>query len=300
MNVTSRDGTPIAFDVQGDGPALILVDGALTTRRSESRPELLALLAPQFTVYSYDRRGRGESGDTRPYAVDREIDDIDALIVRAGGRAYLNGHSSGACLALEAARALGGRKVAGVGAYEAPWNDDPARQGPWSAYLRELAETLRDGRRGDAVALFMEFLGTPAEQIAGMRGSPHWSNFEAIAPTLAYDHAAVMGPRTAVPREMLAGVTAPVLALCGSASFPFMCATARTISEAVPHGRSANARRADARRAASRPGARADRLLRRGAGKAGGLRGSAYAASTSPLSFSTASTRQMKSRNAFM
>ena len=164
-------------------------------RRVEA--ELTALLAPHFTVYSYDRRGRGESGDTQPYAVDREIDDIDALITHAGGRAYLSGHSSGACLALDAARALGGEKVARVGAYEPPWNDDPAVEQAWSAYLRGLAEALESGRRGDAVALFMEYLGTPAEQIAGMRRSPFWSSFEAIAPTLAYDHAQIIGPSMA-------------------------------------------------------------------------------------------------------
>ncbi len=236
MNVTSQDGTTIAFDVQGDGPALVLVDGALTTRRSESRPELVALLAPHFTVYSYDRRGRGESGDTQPYAIAREIDDIDALIEHAGGRAYLSGHSSGACLALAAARTLGGDKVARVGAYEPPWNDDPAVQQAWSAYLSGLAEALENGRHGDAVALFMEYVGTPAEQIAGMRRSPNWSSFEAIAPTLAYDHAAIIGPSMAVPRQKLADVTVPVLAMCGSASLPFMCATARTTSEAVRQG----------------------------------------------------------------
>src|SRR5438477_29188 len=122
--VRSKDGTRIAFDKLGDGPAVILVDGAMGTRSSGSKPELAKLLAQHFTVYSYDRRGRGDSGDTQPYAVDREIEDIDALIDAAGGSACLHGHSSGGCLALEAAVKLGDR-VKKLAIYEAPYNDDP-------------------------------------------------------------------------------------------------------------------------------------------------------------------------------
>src|SRR5947208_13744578 len=103
----SKDGTTIAFDEQGDGPALILVDGAMCTRSSGSKPELAKLLAQHFTVYSYDRRGRGASGDTKPYAVEREIEDIDALIDEAGGTAFVYGHSSGGGLALDATITLG-------------------------------------------------------------------------------------------------------------------------------------------------------------------------------------------------
>jgi pimeloyl-ACP methyl ester carboxylesterase len=233
--VTSRDGTAIAYETGGDGPALILVDGALSTSRNESKPELVASLAPRFTVYNYDRRGRGGSGDTQPYAVAREVEDIDALIEHAGGKAFLFGHSSGGCLALGAAGALGD-KVAGVAVYEAPWNDDLAIRKAWGEYLRDLGEALADGRRGDAVALFMRYLGTPPEQIAAMREAPFWPSFEAIAPTLAYDHSEIMGPTMAVPKDELAGVEAPVLAVCGDASPAFMCATAHTIAQTVRHG----------------------------------------------------------------
>jgi pimeloyl-ACP methyl ester carboxylesterase len=235
--VTSRDGTTIAYEAAGDGPALILVDGALSTSRGESKPELVACLAPRFTVHNYDRRGRGESGDTQPYAVAREIEDIDALIERAGGRAFLFGHSSGGCLALEAAGALGDR-VARVAVYEAPWNDDPAIQKAWADYLSDLGEALASGRRGDAVALFMRYLGTPPDQIAAMRAAPFWPDLEAIAPTLAYDHREIMGATTAVPNEELAGVEVPVLAICGDASPAFMCATAHTIGRTARHGES--------------------------------------------------------------
>ena len=233
--VTSKDGTSIAYEATGDGPALILVDGALSTSRGESKPELVALLAPRFTVYNYDRRGRGESGDTLPFAVEREIEDIDALIEHAGGEALLFGHSSGGCLALEAASALGD-KVAKVAVYEAPWNDDPAAQKAWGDYLRALSEALASGRRGDAVALFMQYVGTPPEQVAAMREAPFWPSFEAIAPTLAYDHSEIMGSTAAVPMKQLAKVEVPVLAICGDASPTFMCTTAQTISRAVEHG----------------------------------------------------------------
>ena len=237
MNVTSKDGTTIACDVQGEGPALILVDGATMTRRGESKPELVALLAPRFTVYSYDRRGRGDSDDTLPYSVDREIDDIDALIARAGGKACLYGMSSGACLALEAARTLGPDRIVKVVSYEAPWNDEPAAQDAWRAYRRDLAEALASGRRGDAIALFMAYVGAPAQQVAAMRETPFWAGLEKVAPTLAYDAEAV-GATQAVPTGRLAGVTAPVLAVCGSSSPRFMCETARTISQAVRDGQS--------------------------------------------------------------
>src|SRR5947208_13088614 len=125
--VTSKDGTRIAYDKIGHGPAVILVAGALCSRSFWSGPELAKLLARSFTVYNYDRRGCGDSGDTKPYALEREIEDIEALIDEAGGWAYLYGHSSGAALALEAAFRLG-NKVKKLAMYEAPYNDDAEAQ----------------------------------------------------------------------------------------------------------------------------------------------------------------------------
>jgi pimeloyl-ACP methyl ester carboxylesterase len=122
--VRSKDGTTIAFDKQGKGAALILVDGAMGTRSSGSKPQLAKLLAQHFTVYIYDRRGRGDSGDSAPYSVEREIEDIEALIDEAGGSAFVFGHSSGGCLALEATVKLGD-KVKKLAMYEVPYNDDP-------------------------------------------------------------------------------------------------------------------------------------------------------------------------------
>jgi pimeloyl-ACP methyl ester carboxylesterase len=233
--LSSRDGTPIGYDVTGEGPALILVDGALTVHSSGSGSELAGLLASRFTVYGFDRRGRGESGDTLPYAVDREIDDIEALIDRAGGPAFLYGHSSGGPLAMRAAIRLGG-KVSKIAMYEPPYNNDPDVQESWSKYLRQLGQALAEGRRGDAVALFMRFTGTPAGRIASLRRAPFWPGLEAVAPTLAYDHAAIMGEPWSVPAELAARVRVPALVMAGDAGLPFMPDAARVLSQAIPRG----------------------------------------------------------------
>ena len=233
--VSSADGTTIAFDKIGQGPALILVDGALSVHSSGGKAELAKLLTPHFSVYGYDRRGRGGSGDTLPYAVDREIDDIEALISHAGGSAFLYGHSSGATLAMHAAIRLDG-KVSKIAMYEAPHNGDPDAQESWSQYLSQLGVLLADGRGGDAVALFMRLVGTPEDQVADMRHAPFWPSLEAIAPTLAYDHAAIIGERWSAPTDAAARVSVPALVMAGDAGLPFMPATARALSEAMPHG----------------------------------------------------------------
>jgi pimeloyl-ACP methyl ester carboxylesterase len=233
--LSSRDGTAIAYDRHGGGPALILVDGALTVHSSGSGSELARLLGPHFTVYGFDRRGRGGSGDTPPYAVDREIDDIEALIDRAGGAAFLYGHSSGGPLAMRAAIRLGS-KVSKLAMYEPPYNNDPGAQESWRQYLRELRQALAEGRRGDAVALFLRFVGTPAEQLDGMRRAPFWPAMEAVAPTLAYDHAAILGEPWSVPAGLAARVPVPTLVMAGDASLPFMPGAARALSQAIPQG----------------------------------------------------------------
>jgi pimeloyl-ACP methyl ester carboxylesterase len=230
--VISKDGTPIAFDQSGHGPALILVAGAMTTRLDQAL--LAATLAPEFTVFAYDRRGRGESGDTAPYTVEREVEDLDALITEAGGSAFVFGHSSGAALALEAAVQLG-EKVKKLAMYDAPYNDEPEAKLAWRAYIQHLTELLAANRRGDAVALFMQYVGMPAEQIEAMRHAPTWPTFEAIAPTLAYDHTALLGKDASVPIERAAHVLVPTLVMNGGASYPFMYETARTLSQAIPH-----------------------------------------------------------------
>ncbi len=234
--VTSKDGTTIAYDQQGTGPAVILVDGATGYRASGSMPRLAEMLAPHYAAITYDRRGRGVSGDSKPFALEREIEDIEALITAAGGSAFVFGISSGACLSLEAALQLG-QKVGKLALYEPPYDSEPAARQQWQTYRKELAEALAAGRRGEAVALFMRLVGLPADQIDGMRQAPMWPMLEAIAPTLAYDAAAVGEDRTP-PVGRAARLSMPVLVMDGGANLaimPFMRATATALAEAIPH-----------------------------------------------------------------
>jgi len=235
--VTSKDGTTIAFDQSGKGPAIILVGGAFEQRAMDSATAQLAalpLLAQHFSVFHYDRRGRGDSTDTQPYAVERESEDIEALIDEAGGEAFVFGISSGAALAFEAAIKLGG-KVKKLAMYEAPYNDDETGRQAWKEFRRQLKQVLAEGRRGDAVGLFMMLLGMPAEHLEGMRQHPMWPMWEAVAPTIAYD-AAVLGEDASVPTERAARVAVPALIMDGGASeWPFMRITATALANAMPH-----------------------------------------------------------------
>jgi pimeloyl-ACP methyl ester carboxylesterase len=236
--VKSNDGTTIAFDQAGEGPALILVGGAFEQRAFDSETAKLAgfpLLLEHFTVYHYDRRGRGDSADTQPFAVEREIGDIEALIDEAGGSAFVFGISSGAALALEAALKLGAR-IKKLALYEPPYNDDEAGRKAWREFRKQLKQTLAEGRRGDAVGLFMMLLGMPAEHLEGMRQHPLWPMFEAVAPTIAYD-AAALGEDASVPTKRAAGVTMPALVMDGGATpYPFMHTTAVALAQAIPRG----------------------------------------------------------------
>jgi pimeloyl-ACP methyl ester carboxylesterase len=235
--VHSEDGTAIAFDRSGEGPALILVGGAFEQRALDTETAKLAalpLLAQHFTVFHYDRRGRGESTDTQPYAVEREIEDIEALINEAGGSAFVFGISSGAALAMEAAIKLGS-KVKKLAMYEAPYNSDEAARQAWTDYRKQLKELLAADRRGDAVVLFMMLVGMPAEHVPEVRQYPMWPMFEGVAPTLAYD-AAALGEDISVPTERAAGVTVPALVMDGAASYPFMHVAAVALADAMPYG----------------------------------------------------------------
>jgi pimeloyl-ACP methyl ester carboxylesterase len=233
--VTSRDGTRIAFDTRGAGPAVILVDGALGYRSFGSSGRLADLLAPTLRVTAYDRRGRGESGDTLPYALEREIEDLEALVEEAGGSASLYGISSGACLALEAAIRLQS-KIERLALYEAPYASGPDTARDWRGYREQLDALLAEGRTGDAVALFMGFVGTPTEMIAGMRQAPMWTQLEAVARTLPYD-AEAMGEDRSVPIGRAADVTAVALVMNGSESPPFMSEAAEALTLAIPGAR---------------------------------------------------------------
>lgn len=235
--VTSRDGTRIGFTRAGQGPALILVDGAMCFRQFGPMEGLAALLNQQFTVYTYDRRGRGESGDTQPYAVEREIEDIEALVTEAGGSAFVYGISSGAALALMAAAHVPAIKKLVV--YEAPFGVDSSRPVTVENYMPQLSALLAEDRRGDAVELFMRLVGVPAEMIAGMRQSPVWPAFESIAPTLRYDGTIVDNPQEgqSLPSAFAAQLNSlklPALVMAGGASPDWMRNTAQAIAKAIP------------------------------------------------------------------
>ena len=231
--VTSRDGTRIAYDKLGKGPAVIVVSGALSERSSSL--ELAQLLADHSTVYSYDRRGRGDSTDTKPYSVQREIEDLEALIDSAGGSAHVYGKSSGACLALQATSALGD-KIKKLAIHEPPYSDAEGAAKEWSEFRAKLDGLLAEDRRADAIALFMKFVGAPDELMAKMKASPAWAGMLAMAPTLAYDNA-VLGDDRSVPVETAANVKAITLVMDGSASsgpMPFMRPTADKLAKVIP------------------------------------------------------------------
>jgi pimeloyl-ACP methyl ester carboxylesterase len=235
--VTSKDGTPIAYYRTGEGPAVILVSGALGTGTDPMHVELADLLAPHFTVYNYDRRGRGDSGDTPPYAVEREIEDIDALIDEAGGAASLYGISSGAVLALEAANKLP-KKVKKVAMYEPPVITDDSFPPLPEDYVEQQARLVAEGRRGDAVALFMKVVGVPEEYIAPMRQDPSWAGMENVAHTLPYDGIILRGisyGKPLAPNRWLSA-TMPVLVIAGGASEPFFHSGAKALVGQLPNG----------------------------------------------------------------
>jgi pimeloyl-ACP methyl ester carboxylesterase len=213
-HLTSKDGTAIAYDRQGSGPAVILVGGGLDDG-AENAP-LVPLLAGSYTVYNYARRGRGGSGDTQPYAVAREIEDIEALVAEAGGSAYLYGVSSGGALALEAAAA--GVAVGKLAVYEVPYGAaDEARA---RAYVEQTEALLAEGRRDEAIKLFMRFAGSSEEDIAGADAYPMWPGLVAIAHTLAYEAACTNNYQP--PPARLSGITQPTLVATGDTVNPYM------------------------------------------------------------------------------
>ncbi len=233
----SKDGTSIAYEQTGQGPPLILVDGALCYRASGPMAPLAKLLAPHFTVFTYDRRGRGDSSDTRPYAVEREVEDIEALLKEAGDSAFVYGTSSGAALALEAGARLGGiRKLA---LYEAPFIVDNSRP-PQPADLNDrMSGLVASDRRGDAVKLFMQTVGVPAFGIAMMRMMPVWAKLTAVAHTLPYDFAILDDNwyGKPLPAARWASATMPTLVTAGGKSPAWIQNAMQALAGVLPNAR---------------------------------------------------------------
>ncbi|MEO7038620.1 MAG: alpha/beta hydrolase [Candidatus Elarobacter sp.] len=257
-NVVSADGTRIAFDRSGNGQPVVLVDGAFCSRTLGPMATLAPLLARDFTVFAYDRRGRGDSEDTAPYAIEREIEDLQAVISVAGGSAHIFGMSSGAILALDAAaRGLAIRKLA---LYEPPFVVDPAQldgpaqephaigaggrsvdtasrhigsgQAPPADATAQLDAMIAAGRRSDAVAYFMKLMGMPAIALAVMRCLPMWSRLKAVAHTLPYD-SAIVGDGS-LPTQRVASVAVPTIVIAGEKSPARLRNAVRAVAATIP------------------------------------------------------------------
>lgn len=226
--VTSKDGTQVAYDATGSGPALVIVS-AMPDRSANA--QLVELLAPYFTVYNYDRRERGGTKSDQPYAVAREFEDLEAVLGAAGGSAYIYGSSGMGVFALRAAANGLAGKLQKIAVWEPPFIVEGARQPLPGDYKQQLEKMLSEDRRGDMAALFMTAaVGMPAEFVEPMKGFPNWSAFEASAPALIHD-AEVVGDMS-IPDE-LKNVTVPTLILEGG-SIPWVTAGIDALVKILP------------------------------------------------------------------
>ncbi|MGY0498147.1 alpha/beta fold hydrolase [Nocardia sp. FBN12] len=228
---TSKDGTELAYDVSGSGQALVYITGATCFRRFRPIVADVKVFATEFTVYNYDRRGRGDSGNTLPYAIEREVDDIEAIVDAAGGRAILYGHSSGAALALEAAARMP-EKIDRVVIYDASYVHDEAEQVSYARLAEEVRGLLAKDENARALKTFLRGIGMPRAFIALLPLFPGWKTMKALAPTLMYD-IAITG--TLPPVERFAGIEVPVRVVVGDKSPSELHQVARALAAAVPH-----------------------------------------------------------------
>lgn len=232
--VTSKDGTLIGFDRIGAGPPVVIINGAMGYRNYYGDQDLARLLSADFTVITYDRRGRGESTDSLPYAIEREIEDIEALVDGSGGSARLYGVSSGAALALKAAVKLG-PKIVRLVMYEPPYGTGDEERKEHAEVTQKLNGCLAAGDRAGAVAVFMGNFMAP-EEIEGFRmaNQDEWQTMEAVAPTLAYDYAIMA---EAVPPAGAESVSAPTLLLTGSEGLPDLDEPIEAVVRALPNAK---------------------------------------------------------------
>ena len=235
--VISRDGTPIAYSRVGAGEPVVLVDGALNDRALNGpNPRLAKVLASQFTVFTYDRRGRGESGDTPPYAVERELEDLEAIIEAAGGSAHVYGISSGGALALDAAARLS--SIRRLALYELPFVTDDSRAPVPDDFAARLAELTASGREADALRYFFTAgVALPKAIVALMRFMPAWSKLKALATSLPYDAQIIRGTGSGgpLPATRWSTVTVPTLVIAGSKSPAWMRNAMRSLADVLPN-----------------------------------------------------------------
>ncbi len=234
--VLSADGTVIGYTRSGDGNPVVLVDGALNDRSFPGpNPKLAAALQSAFTVFTYDRRGRGESGDTAPYAIEREVEDLQAVIEAAGGSACVYGISSGAALALEAGERL--TSITRLALYEVPFVTDNSRAPIPANFPSHLAQLAQDGRRSEALRYFFTVgVALPRVMVALMRLLPVWSKLKALAHTLPYDAQLIAGTGACkpLPADRWDNVTVPTLVMAGTKSPAWIRSSMRALADILP------------------------------------------------------------------
>jgi pimeloyl-ACP methyl ester carboxylesterase len=231
--IISKDGTPIVYDKTGAGPAIILVDGAFCSRKFGPMPKLAPFLAEHFTVFAYDRRARGDSGDTQPYSVQREIEDIAALIDLAGGSASLFGISSGAALCIKAV--AGGLNIKKAALFEPPYRTDAMKHRAPADAFEQLMRITAEGRRSDAVRFyFRKVMGMPAILPFIMQFTSNWATMKANANSLPYD-AAVLG-NFIMPKDQIAAIHIPAMAIDSEKSPALLRKPVEEVAALLPDG----------------------------------------------------------------
>jgi pimeloyl-ACP methyl ester carboxylesterase len=229
----SKDGTTLAYDVYGNGPALIYITGASCHRSFKPIVQDAKIFATEFTVYNYDRRGRGDSGNTLPYTIEREIEDIEAMIDAAGGTAFLYGHSSGAVLALEAALRLGS-KVQKVMMYDAPYVHDEERKVEYNQLSQKIHKLLDNGKNAEAMSTFLKGIGMPKVFVFLLPLFPGWRTMKALAPTLAYD---IVLTQDLPPIERATQISVPTQIIVGEKSPSSIHDVGRQLTKAIPNAK---------------------------------------------------------------
>ena len=235
--VISKDGTSIAYTRTGKGPAVVFVDGATNYMDFGWSGPLASLLKMKFTVFTYDRRGRGASSDIQPYAIEREIEDIDALIKEAGGSVYIYGKSSGAILSLDAAADLKGIKKLAL--YEPPFIVDDSRPPLPDNFIQRLNGLLASEQKDEAVELFLKLMGTPEISIGKIRLTPAWSKLKAIAHTIPYDMIIVKDYEKGKPlsNKLWSEVKIPIIVISGEKSPVWMQNSRHALLDIFPEAR---------------------------------------------------------------
>lgn len=228
--VRSKDGTTIAYDFSGAGPVLIYITGAICYRNFFPIREDVKTFSQKFTIYNYDRRGRGESGDTKPYTIQKEVDDIEAIIEAAGGKAFLYGHSSGAALALEAAFRLG-KKVSKLAIYDAPYVEKEEAKAEYDRLNTQVKTLLKDGKNKQALSTFLKGIGMPKFFIFLLPLMPGWKTMVRLAPTLLYD---IELTKNLSPFKEIKKLQTPLCILVGEKSQSELQEVADQLSAAAP------------------------------------------------------------------